>query len=180
MQGCFKSPSQLAWCLPNQNFCLSLQQRKSQKRKADTTTPTANDQLSESSPVSTESRPRRESSRPSKQPKKDASQPDSQHHLGSALDSAGGATPKRQEQLRSCVRLIKEMLSKKHVAYAWPFYKPVDVKALGLHDYYDIIKHPMDLSTIKVLFYYRKTKERWAVLLSLRFYYLNFNLLKGC
>ncbi|XP_029992182.1 bromodomain-containing protein 4-like isoform X3 [Sphaeramia orbicularis] len=123
--------------------------RKSQKRKADTTTPTANDQLSESSPISTETRPRRESSRPSKQPKRDASQPDSQHHLGPGLDTGGTATPKRQEQLRSCARLVKEMLSKKHLPYAWPFHKPVDVKALGLHDYLDIIKHPMDLSTVK-------------------------------
>ncbi|NXT26940.1 BRD2 protein, partial [Syrrhaptes paradoxus] len=32
---------------------------------------------------------------------------------------------------------------------AWPFYKPVDASALGLHDYHEIIKHPMDLSTIK-------------------------------
>ncbi|XP_040001745.1 bromodomain-containing protein 4-like [Xiphias gladius] len=126
-----------------------IKQRKSQKRKADTTTPTANDQLSESSPVSAEARPRRESSRPSKQPKRDASQPDSQHHLGAGLETGGTVTPKRQDQLRSCARLVREMLSKKHVAYAWPFYKPVDVKALGLHDYHDIIKHPMDLSTIK-------------------------------
>ncbi|KAM7394609.1 hypothetical protein PAMP_021400 [Pampus punctatissimus] len=126
-----------------------IKQRKSQKRKADTTTPTANDQLSESSPVSVDTRPRRESSRPLKQPKKDASQPDSQHHLGGSLETGGMSTPKRQEQLRSCSRLVKDMLSKKHVAYAWPFYKPVDVKALGLHDYHDIIKHPMDLSTIK-------------------------------
>ncbi|XP_067354006.1 bromodomain-containing protein 4-like isoform X3 [Channa argus] len=123
--------------------------RKSQKRKADTTTPTANDQLSESSPVSAEARPRRDSSRPLKQPKRDSSQPDSQHNLGASLETGGTATPKRQEQLRSCARLVKEMLSKKHVAYAWPFYKPVDAKALGLHDYHDIIKHPMDLSTIK-------------------------------
>lgn len=57
---------------------------------------------------------------------------------------------KRQEQLRFCARLVREMQSKKHVAYAWPFYKPVDVKTLGLHDYHDIIKHPMDLGTIKV------------------------------
>ena len=35
-------------------------------------------------------------------------------------------------------------------AYAWPFYKPVDAQALGLHDYYDIIKKPMDLGTIRV------------------------------
>ncbi|XP_021563553.1 bromodomain-containing protein 3 [Carlito syrichta] len=41
------------------------------------------------------------------------------------------------------------MLSKKHAAYAWPFYKPVDAEALELHDYHDIIKHPMDLSTVK-------------------------------
>lgn len=42
------------------------------------------------------------------------------------------------------------MLHKKHAAYAWPFYKPVDASALGLHDYHDIIKCPMDLSNIKV------------------------------
>lgn len=41
------------------------------------------------------------------------------------------------------------MLSKKHSAYAWPFYHPVDATTLGLHDYHDIIKKPMDLSTIK-------------------------------
>ncbi|XP_034739967.1 bromodomain-containing protein 4-like isoform X3 [Etheostoma cragini] len=126
-----------------------IKQRKSQKRKADTTTPTANDQLSESSPVSAEIRPRRESIRPSKTPKKDTSQPDSQHHLAGSLEAAGTVLPKRQEQLRFCSRLVREMLSKKHVAYAWPFYKPVDAKALGLHDYHDIIKHPMDLSNIK-------------------------------
>ncbi|XP_029356626.1 bromodomain-containing protein 4-like [Echeneis naucrates] len=126
-----------------------IKQRKSQKRKADTTTPTANDQLSESSPASADARPRRDSSRPSKQPKRDASQPDSQHHLGAGLETGGMGTPKRQDQLRFCARLVKEMLSRKHVSYAWPFYKPVDVKTLGLHDYHDIIKHPMDLSTIK-------------------------------
>lgn len=49
-----------------------------------------------------------------------------------------------------CASLVREMMSKKHAGYAWPFYKPVDVDALGLHDYHDIIKHPMDLSTIKV------------------------------
>ncbi|XP_055079825.1 bromodomain-containing protein 3-like isoform X2 [Periophthalmus magnuspinnatus] len=125
-----------------------IKQKKSQKRKADTTTPTASDQHSESSPAPCEPRPQRHTSWLSKRPKHDTSQPDSQHQPGLPLDS-GASTPKRQEQLRSCARLLKEMLSKKHVAYAWPFYKPVDVKALGLHDYYDIIKHPMDLSTIK-------------------------------
>uniref|UniRef100_A0A3Q4I5R4 Bromodomain containing 4 n=1 Tax=Neolamprologus brichardi TaxID=32507 RepID=A0A3Q4I5R4_NEOBR len=126
--------------------------RKSQKRKADTTTPTANDQLSESSPAESKSGktlPRRESARPTKI-KKDA--PDSQHHIGLGMGlsgPSGGHSPKPQDQLGYCASLVREMLSKKHAAYAWPFYKPVDVDALGLHDYHDIIKHPMDLSTIK-------------------------------
>ncbi|KAG1331215.1 transcription factor GTE6 [Cocos nucifera] len=33
--------------------------------------------------------------------------------------------------------------------WAWPFMKPVQVEALGLHDYYEVIKKPMDFSTIK-------------------------------
>nr|XP_054597252.1 bromodomain-containing protein 4 isoform X2 [Nothobranchius furzeri] len=128
-------------------------QRKSQKRKADTTTPTANDQLSESSPAESKSGktlPRRESSRPPKLIKKEA--PDSQHHIGMGTGlsgPSGGLSPKPQDQLGYCVGLVRDMLSKKHAAYAWPFYKPVDVDALGLHDYHEIIKHPMDLSTIK-------------------------------
>ncbi|XP_043951816.1 bromodomain-containing protein 3-like [Gambusia affinis] len=54
-----------------------------------------------------------------------------------------------REQLKYCSNILKEMLSKKHSAYAWPFYMPVDAKALGIHDYHDIIKYPMDLSTVK-------------------------------
>uniref|UniRef100_A0A1A8HVU2 Bromodomain containing 4 n=1 Tax=Nothobranchius kuhntae TaxID=321403 RepID=A0A1A8HVU2_NOTKU len=126
-----------------------IKQKKSQKRKADTTTPTASDQLSESPPVSEVTRPRRDSSRPLKQPKKDSLQPDSQHHLVGGLETGATVASKRQEQLRFCSRLVREMFSKKHVAYAWPFYKPVDTETLGLHDYHDIIKHPMDLGTIK-------------------------------
>lgn len=116
------------------------------KRKADTTTPTTIDPIHDSSslpaePKSTKLGPRRESSRPVKPPKKDV--PDSQQHLVEK-------STKISEQLKYCSGIIKEMFAKKHAAYAWPFYKPVDVEALGLHDYCDIIKHPMDLSTIKV------------------------------
>ncbi|XP_038836643.1 bromodomain-containing protein 4-like isoform X2 [Salvelinus namaycush] len=134
--------------------------RKSQKRKADTTTPTANDQLSESSPAESKSGktlPRRESVRPTKLIKKEA--PDSQHHLGLGIGlglggpggpGVGAHSPKQQEQLRNCSSLVRDMLHKKHAAYAWPFYKPVNVDMLGLHDYHDIIKHPMDLATVKL------------------------------
>lgn len=58
---------------------------------------------------------------------------------------------KLNPQLRYCNGVLKDLLSKKHAAYAWPFYKPVDASMLGLHDYHDIIKQPMDLSTMKVL-----------------------------
>ncbi|XP_045145292.1 bromodomain-containing protein 3 [Echinops telfairi] len=60
-----------------------------------------------------------------------------------------GKKGRLSEHLRYCDSVLKEMLSKKHAAYAWPFYKPVDAEALELHDYHDIIKHPMDLSTVK-------------------------------
>ncbi|XP_030636136.1 bromodomain-containing protein 3 [Chanos chanos] len=115
--------------------------KKSQKRKADTTTPNASDQLGESSPAATEPRPRRESTRP-KQPRSDL--PDS-----GGFGVMAPPSPGRREQLQYCKEVLKEMLSKKHVGYAWPFYRPVDASALGLHDYHNIIKHPMDLSTIK-------------------------------
>lgn len=57
---------------------------------------------------------------------------------------------KLNEQMKYCNGILKELFSKKHMSYAWPFYKPVDVEGLGLHDYLDIIKHPMDLGTVKV------------------------------
>lgn len=51
-------------------------------------------------------------------------------------------------QLRYCSQLLKELFSKRHLEYAWPFYKPVDVKGLGLTDYFDIIEKPMDMGTV--------------------------------
>ncbi|XP_076016084.1 bromodomain-containing protein 3-like isoform X3 [Genypterus blacodes] len=53
------------------------------------------------------------------------------------------------EPLRYCDVIVKDMMSKKHAPYAWPFYRPVDAQALQLHDYHDIIKYPMDLGTVK-------------------------------
>lgn len=48
--------------------------------------------------------------------------------------------------VKSCNALVERLMKHKH---GWVFNKPVDAKALGLHDYFDIIKHPMDLGTIK-------------------------------
>ncbi|OVA14502.1 Bromodomain [Macleaya cordata] len=47
---------------------------------------------------------------------------------------------------KSCSNLLGKLMKHKH---GWVFNTPVDVKGLGLHDYYTIIKHPMDLGTVK-------------------------------
>ncbi|XP_036834335.1 bromodomain testis-specific protein isoform X6 [Oncorhynchus mykiss] len=121
--------------------------KKGVKRKADTTTPTASAPITscESSPIVDGSTAcklfsRRGSSRPIKPPRKDL--PDSpQHHQSKKR--------KLSDQLRFCNCILKEMFTKRHAAYGWPFYKPVDTEALGLRDYHDIIKQPMDLGTIR-------------------------------
>ncbi|XP_023855158.1 bromodomain testis-specific protein-like isoform X3 [Salvelinus sp. IW2-2015] len=117
---------------------------KGVKRKADATTPTASSPITscESSPVVDGSTPcklfsRRGSSRPIKPPRKDL--PD--YHQRQ--------TSKLSDQLRFCNCILKEMFTKRHAAYTWPFYKPVDTEALGLHDYHDVIMQPMDLGTIR-------------------------------
>lgn len=70
---------------------------------------------------------------------------------------ASGKDPKRPvvvdgdklfvSMMRSCRQILMKMMKKKngHV-----FNTPVDVKGMGLYDYYDIIKHPMDLGTVKL------------------------------
>ncbi|XP_055036051.2 bromodomain-containing protein 3a isoform X2 [Misgurnus anguillicaudatus] len=124
--------------------------KKGVKRKADTTTPTTSaitasrsqspTPLSDGKPSKVASR-RESTGRPIKPPKKDFEEDD--------LSAQGGKRSRLTEQLKYCDVILKEMLSKKHAAYAWPFYKPVDAEALELHDYHEIIKHPMDLSTVK-------------------------------
>lgn len=88
---------------------------------------------------------RRESGRPIKKPSKDLPEsPVAQETNNTKLKKN-----KMSEQMKYCHAVLKELFAKKHGGYAWPFYKPVDVKLLNLHDYYDIIKQPMDLGTVK-------------------------------
>ncbi|NWS84700.1 BRDT protein, partial [Toxostoma redivivum] len=51
------------------------------------------------------------------------------------------------EQLKHCNAILKEMFSKKHAAYAWPFIKPVDVASFSTG--VSQAKCPTDLGTIK-------------------------------
>ena len=76
------------------------------------------------------------------------------HHVSGASGSSSMTSNSRatanSQQLKYCSQLLKELQSKRHLEYAWPFYKPVDVKGLNLTDYYDIITQPMDMDTVKV------------------------------
>ncbi|KAH9514579.1 Bromodomain-containing protein 2, partial [Bulinus truncatus] len=135
--------------------------KKSLKRKADTTTPgtymgSANmapmlyDPPYEPMKIGSKGQPnRRESVRQIKKPKRDL--PDEQGNVSdaSAQHNSKSKKGKLTEQMRYCSSIVKELMTKKHQAYAWPFLKPVDAEGLGLHDYYDIIKKPMDLGTVK-------------------------------
>ncbi|XP_071564475.1 homeotic protein female sterile isoform X3 [Temnothorax nylanderi] len=136
--------------------------KKGVKRKADTTTPTANafDPLyapmdSKNAKIPT----RRESGRQIKKPTRQAEDGLVPYHQANMpLMGAMAQQPphtgvkgkeKLSEALKSCNDILKELFAKKHSPYAWPFYKPVDAELLGLHDYHEIIKKPMDLGTVK-------------------------------
>ncbi|XP_061634316.1 bromodomain testis-specific protein [Phyllopteryx taeniolatus] len=109
--------------------------KKGMKRKLEATPSAVTSSVSEV-PATLVLSARTGSGRPIKAPKKD-------------LSDLEDKRAKLTEPLRHCDAILKEMLSKRHYAYAWPFYTPVDTVALALHDYHDIIKQPMDLSNIK-------------------------------
>ncbi|XP_071421770.1 bromodomain testis-specific protein [Pithys albifrons albifrons] len=53
------------------------------------------------------------------------------------------------ENLKHCNAILKEMFSKKHAAYAWPFIKPADVASSSTGENQGTAKCPTDLGTIK-------------------------------
>ncbi|XP_072918766.1 bromodomain-containing protein 3-like [Hemitrygon akajei] len=141
--------------------------KKGVKRKADTTTPTAS--FSNTSSKSLPRKPtkicsQKVTSQSIKAHTKDL--PDSQQHQA-------GKKEKIMEHLQDCNNILKEMFAKKHVAYAWPFYEPVDAEALGLHDYHNIIKHPMDLSAVKRKLGNQEYKDREEFAADMRLMFLN-------
>ncbi|XP_040180012.1 bromodomain-containing protein 3 isoform X3 [Rana temporaria] len=148
--------------------------KKGVKRKADTTTPTTSaitasrseSPVPLSDPKQAKVANRRESTgRPIKAPKKDLE--DGEILLNAAKKN------RLTEHLKYCDSILKEMLSKKHAAYAWPFYKPVDAEALELHDYHDIIKHPMDLSSVKKKMDAREYQDAQAFAADIRLMFSN-------
>ena len=60
---------------------------------------------------------------------------------------ANKAPKKASEILRRCASLLKQLRQHK---WAWVFNEPVNAEELGCHDYYQVVKKPMDLGTVKV------------------------------
>jgi len=107
------------------------------------TTPSANVPAnSTSSMPQLQPAPVREKTRPSR-PKR----PHTSDQAGDASKRTKSDSKKREAKGMKSV--LKELHQKRHQMYAWPFYQPVDVKALNLHDYHEVIKKPMDLSTVQ-------------------------------
>jgi len=116
---------------PGQDFAQPIKKKQGVKRKADTTTGDSSGEIGDD----------KKPARQIKKPVKDMPDTLPQH----------SSKPKNRmsEAMKACNEIIKEMFSKKHSAYAWPFYKPVDTEQLDLHDYKQVIKKPMDLGSVK-------------------------------
>ncbi|KAM5322679.1 bromodomain testis-specific protein [Glossophaga mutica] len=152
---------------PNSTSQTVAQVTRGVKRKADTTTPTTSvvRASGESSPVLTEKRPAKMPSIKETVWKKVL--PDSQQQYKVVKNV------KVTEQLRHCSEILREMLAKKHYSYAWPFYNPVDVNGLGLHNYYDVVKNPMDLGTIKRKMDNQEYKDAYEFAADVRLMFMN-------
>ncbi|MBZ3870697.1 Bromodomain testis-specific protein [Sciurus carolinensis] len=143
-----------------------VQVTKGVKRKADTTTPTTSvvKASNESSPTLTAKKSRMP---PINENVLKNDLPDSQQQH-KAVKSVTVT-----EQLKHCSEILKELLAKKHLSYAWPFYNPVDANALGLHNYYDIVKNPMDLGTIKRKMDNQEYKDAYEFAADVRLMFMN-------
>ncbi|KAK4484516.1 hypothetical protein RD792_007100 [Penstemon davidsonii] len=74
--------------------------------------------------------------------------PESNKKSKSNLKKGGGSESSKfpHQIFKNCNNLLERLMKHKH---AWVFNKPVDTVGLGLHDYFEVIKTPMDLGTVK-------------------------------
>ncbi|KAI3830677.1 hypothetical protein MKX03_005423 [Papaver bracteatum] len=60
------------------------------------------------------------------------------------------ASSSNSELMKQCYQLLNRLMRHK---YGWIFNTPVDTVRLGIRDYFTIIKHPIDLGTVKSKIY---------------------------
>ncbi|KAG2173517.1 hypothetical protein INT44_007108 [Umbelopsis vinacea] len=53
------------------------------------------------------------------------------------------------DERKRCRKALDEMKKPAHNAIAWPFLLPVDPVAWNIIGYFDVVKHPMDISTVE-------------------------------
>jgi hypothetical protein len=63
------------------------------------------------------------------------------------VDSGDKADFLTDDQFKRCEAIVRELKKPKYQGLNWPFRNPVDAAAWGATDYYDIIKHPMDMTS---------------------------------
>ncbi|XP_017096862.2 bromodomain-containing protein 2 [Drosophila bipectinata] len=52
-------------------------------------------------------------------------------------------------EINACKAIIKSLFGTSYKHLAWVFYEPLDAQMLALYDYHEIVKEPMDLSTVR-------------------------------
>lgn len=60
--------------------------------------------------------------------------------------------PRRRKmtpELRFCQQVLRELMSKKYDSISYPFVEPVDPVALDCPNYFNVVKNPMDLGTVR-------------------------------
>lgn len=83
-----------------------------------------------------------------RRPKRDVQAPSKEIPTGSSKRKGQGKW-KSDPQLRHCQNILKEFAKKSNAEFMFPFLQPVDWKAFKLFTYPEIIKNPMDVSTIR-------------------------------
>ncbi|KAG9072717.1 hypothetical protein KI688_000493 [Linnemannia hyalina] len=83
-----------------------------------------------------------------RRPKRDVQAPSKEIPIASSKRKGQGKW-KSDPQLRHCQNILKEFAKKSNAEFMFPFLQPVDWKTFKLFSYPDIIKNPMDVSTIR-------------------------------
>ncbi|EDV37147.1 uncharacterized protein Dana_GF13298 [Drosophila ananassae] len=52
-------------------------------------------------------------------------------------------------EINACKAIIKRLFANSYKHLAWIFYEPLDAQLLALYDYHEVVKEPMDLSTVR-------------------------------